>query len=353
MKRAIQALAGLGVSGVALWLTLRGKDLGAIWAEMRNADYRYLAPYVFILLVIHVARTVRWGILLEPVTEVSFGRLNAISAVGFMALLLLPFRLGEFARPYLVAEPGRLRASTALSSVVAERVADGIFTGLLMVVVLFAVPDGAPGVRILRLGGVVVSLAFVGILVFLVVAYRNRALAVRIAGAVLRPLSPRLAGRASGMLDAFIHGLRHLPNRRKTAEFAVLTVVYWGLNAFGMSLLARGFGFRLGVVESCALLGVLVVGVMIPAGPGMVGTFQGAIVVGLGLFAPSEAVATRGTAFANVVWAVQLVQVTVLGLFFLFSRHIRLGRLVTAPAEVGAELEAEESEYRADGGGTR
>jgi uncharacterized protein (TIRG00374 family) len=353
VKRAAQVVAGLGVSAVALWLTLRGKDLAAVWGEMRAADYRYLVPYVVILLAIHVARTIRWGILLEPAANVPFRRLNAISAVGFMALMILPFRLGEFARPYLVAEPGRLRASTALSSVVAERVADGIFTGLLMVLVLFAVPDGAPGVRILRLGGVIVSLGFVGVLVFLVVAYRNRALAVRIAGGVLRPISARLAERTSGMLDAFIHGLRHLPDRRKTAAFVGLTVVYWGLNAFGMSVLARGFGFRLGVVESCALLGVLVVGVMIPAGPGMVGTFQGAIVVGLGLFAPSEAVATRGTAYANVVWAAQLVQVTALGLFFLFSRHIRLGRLVSAPADVGTELEAEESEYRARGNGTR
>ena len=46
----------------------------------------------------------------------------------------------------------------------------------------------------------------------------------------------------------------------------------------------------------------------------------------------------------------QLAQVTGLGLFFLFSRHIRLGRLVAAPGEVGAELEAEESEYRSEGG---
>ena len=89
---------------------------------------------------------------------------------------------------------------------------------------------------------------------------------------------------------------------------------------------------------------------MIPAGPGMVGTFQGAIVVALSLFAPSDAVATRGTAFANVVWAVQLVQVTALGTFFMFSRHIRIGRLVAAGSQVGAELEAEESDYRAGRG---
>jgi hypothetical protein len=81
----------------------------------------------------------------------------------------------------------------------------------------------------------------------------------------------------------------------------------------------------------------------------MVGTFQGAVVVGLSLFAPHEAVATRGTAYANVLWLANLAQVAGLGLFFLFSRHIQLGRLVSAPAEVGAGLEAEETEYRADG----
>jgi uncharacterized membrane protein YbhN (UPF0104 family) len=220
--------------------------------------------------------------------------------------------------------------------------------GVLLVIALLAVPDGAPGVRILRIGGVVVSLGFVAVLGFLVVAYRNRTLAVRIASGLLRPLSPRLAERAAGMLDAFIHGLRHVPDRRKAAAFVLLTAVYWGVNALGMSVLARGFGFRLGVVESCALLGVLVVGVMIPAGPGMVGTFQGAVVVGLSLFAPHDAVATRGTAYANVLWGAQLVQVTALGTFYMFSRHIRIGRLVAAGAEVGAELEAEETEYRAE-----
>jgi uncharacterized protein (TIRG00374 family) len=263
-----------------------------------------------------------------------------------MALVILPFRLGEFARPVLVAEPGGLRVSAALSSVVAERVADGMFMGVLLVVALLAVPDGAPGVAFLRTGGVVVCAAFAVTLAFLVVAYRNRALAVSVAEGALRPFSPRLAARAGGMLDAFIHGLRFVPSRRKAGAFVALTLAYWGLNAYGMKVLALGFGFDLGVLESCALLGVLVVGIMIPAGPGMVGTFQGAIVVGLALFAPREAVATRGMAFANVLWATQLVQVMALGLFFLFSRHVQLARLAAAPAAVGAGLEEEEEEYR-------
>ena len=350
MRRALQVLAGLAVSGVALWLTLRGKDLGAVWEATREADYRYLAPYFVILTGIHLARTLRWGLLLGQVVKVPFGRLNAIAAVGFMGLMLLPFRLGEFVRPYLIAEPGKLRMSTALSSVVTERMADGIFTGILLSVTLLAVPDSAPGVAVLRTGGVVVSLVFGTALAFLVMAYRNRARAVQFVGATLRPVSERLAHRAEGILDAFIHGFRLVPGPRGFVVFVLLTLAYWGLNALGMKVLALGFGFDLGLVESCALLGVVVVGVMIPAGPGMVGTFQGAVVVALGLFAPSAAVATRGTAYANVLWATQVLQLTAFGLFFLFSRHIQLARLASAPREVGAELESEEEAYRAGEG---
>jgi uncharacterized membrane protein YbhN (UPF0104 family) len=278
---------------------------------------------------------------------VPFARLNAVSAVGFMGLMLLPFRLGEFVRPILVADPPRLRTSAALSSIVVERAADGLFTGLLLVVALVAVPDGARGIGFLRAGGAAVSVAFAAVLAFLAFAYRSRARAVRLAERVLSPFSPRIARRASGMLDAFIHGLRVLPGARSLAAFFALTAAYWGTNALAMRILALGFGFDLGVVEACALLGVLVVGVMIPAGPGMVGTFQGAIVVGLSLFAPAEAVATRGIAYANVLWAVQLVLTSALGLAFLSSRHVPLGRLFAAPQEVGAGLEEEEAEYRA------
>jgi uncharacterized protein (TIRG00374 family) len=351
VKRFLQIAGGVVISGLALWLTLRGKDLGAIWAAVQQANYAWLAPYVGVLLAIHVARTLRWGILLEPVAKVPFSRLNAVSAVGFMALMILPFRIGEFARPYLIAERPRIRVSATLSSVVVERVADGLFTAALLVLTLLAVPEGTPGLHLLRVAGVAVFGAFGGLLAFLIVAYRNRALAVRFTHRVLDPVSPRLAGRASGMMDAFIHGLRVVPSRGKVVTFFLLTAVYWCLNAWGMGILARAFDIQLTLVQCFTVLGVLVVGVMIPAGPGMVGTFQAATVLGLSLFVPTAVLDTRGTAYANVLWAVQLAVTTGLGLFFLFSRHIRIAQIFTAPAEVEEGLEEEEKQYVAEGDG--
>ena len=351
MKRIVQAVLGLAVSGGALWLTLRGKDLGAIWEAARGADHRYLVPYVAILLVIHLLRTWRWGLLLEPVAKVPFARLNGVSAVGFMALMILPFRLGEFARPYLVADGKQIRVSAALSSVVVERVVDGIFTAALLVLVLLAVPEGTPNLGLLRAAGYAMLLAFGGLLVFLVVAYRNRSLAVRLTHRVLGAVSPRIAERVSGMMDAFIHGLRVVPSRRKVVLFFALTATYWALNAWGMSLLARGFGLSLGVVASATVLGALIVGVMIPAGPGMVGTFQAATVIGLSAFVSREVVDVHGMAYAHVLWAIQLVVTTTLGLTFLFSRHVSLARLFAAKDVVTEELVAEEAEFVAEEGG--
>jgi uncharacterized protein (TIRG00374 family) len=349
MKRLVQIGVGMGISAGALWLTLRGKDLGAIWSAMLGFDHSYLWPYLVFLLAIHLLRTWRWGILLEPVAKLSFARLNGASAVGFMALVILPFRLGEFARPYLVADGRTVRVSAALSSVVVERVVDGLFTALLLVSVLLAVPEGTPGLRLLRIAGYCAFGAFAALLAFLVVGYRNRAMAVSVVERSLGLASPRLATRAAGMVDAFIHGLRVVPSRRKVALFFALTLAYWGVNAWGMAVLARGFGIRFGAVEAIAVLGALVVGVMIPAGPGMVGTFQAATIVGLSLFVPREIANVQGQAYAHVLWATQLVVTTALGIAFLFSRHVSLGRLIDAPHEVEEGLEAEESEYASCG----
>jgi uncharacterized protein (TIRG00374 family) len=343
MKRAIQTLVGLAVSAGALWLTLRGKDLGAIWAAMRAADYRYLLPYFVILVAIHLIRTVRWGILLEPVAKVGFWRLNAASAVGIMLLVLLPFRLGEFGRPYMIAERPRLRVSAALSSVVVERVADGIITAVLLIVTLLAVPPGTPGLGLLRAGGVVVFLIFGGLLALLVLAYRNRALAVRITHRLADPISPKLAEKASGMMDAFIQGLRLVPSRSKVFLFFFLTFVYWAVNGWGLQILARGFGFDIGLIDAYTVLGVLVVGVMIPAGPGMIGTFQAAVVLALSLFYSQEAVGTRGNAYANVLWAAQMGQQVLFGMAFLFSKHIQLDRIFKTQDEMEAALDQEQA----------
>jgi uncharacterized protein (TIRG00374 family) len=341
--KALKIVVSLAISAFFIWLTLRGTELQQVWVALKSANYLYVIPYLGILAAIHFCRVYRWGILLEPVGRPSFRKLNSAGAIGFMALMIIPFRLGEFARPLLVAEKGKLRRSAAMASVVVERVVDGIAMAVVLIAaMLFSRPVTRDEAIIgwVRAGGVMVFCAFAALLVFLLIAYWQRDLAVRIVDRLTRPISARLAAKLSGMLDAFIGGLKVVPDRRKVLLFFALTAIYWGINGGGMALLARGFGLHVPPAGIFAVLGVLVVGVMIPSGPGMLGTFQGAVILGMQLFFPDPAYQGSIQAYAWVLWAVQTVQQLAFGLYFLVLGHVSIGSLwQTAPQEEDEEGE--------------
>lgn len=343
-NKALKVGAGLAISGLLVWLTLRGEvpcnpedasvtcsKVDLLWRSLGSANYWALVPYLAFLTVIHFIRTYRWGILLEPVGKPTFQRLNSSSAIGFMALVTMPFRLGEFARPLLIAEKGRIRRSAAMASIVVERVVDGIAMAIVLIVALLfskpATKDPA-ALALARTSGWVVFAFFFVLLVFCVVAYVKREWAVRLTERVFSKVSAKLAGKLAGMLDAFIGGLKMVPDRKKIALFFALTVVYWGLNGLGMTLVARwGFGLHLELVAAFTVLGILVAGVMIPAGPAMLGTFHWAIIVGMRLFFPEPAQFGAVVAYAWLIWAAQTGQQVLFGAYFLVRGHVSFGSL--------------------------
>ena len=350
MKRQRNLILSLLISiGFVAW-SLRGHDLGQVWQQLKQANYLYLFPYIAILLAIHVVRTVRWGMLIAPLAKMTFRRLNAVSAVGFMALVVLPLRLGEFARPYLIRVPGKVSATAAMASIVVERVLDGLIVAALQVVLLLRIPGGGAHVEWVRRGGYLMFAFFFGLLVFLVVAYLAREFALKLIRATVGRVSERVSERPVTCCESFITGLRSLPSVKEQIAIVALTGVYWGLNGFGLLVLALGFGIHLGLLQAYTVLGVLVIGVMLPAGPGMAGTFQFFTQLGLSLFVP-ESENARAAAFANVLWACQFVQQVALGLLFVNSKwldhRVTFGELMHAEEEVEEEAEPKDGKKKA------
>ncbi|TMA25424.1 MAG: flippase-like domain-containing protein [Deltaproteobacteria bacterium] len=334
LKLVVRTVLSLAMSALFVWLSLRHTDLRAVGAAMAAADPLRIALYLCVLLCIHLVRTVRWGILLEPLGHVGFKRLNSASAVGFMLLMLLPLRLGEFARPLLIARPPagggpQLRRSGALASIVVERIVDGIVIGLLGIVCLRMLGEHAAGkyVDFARSASLLVAGGFFALCLALVVAVLLQERALALAGRLLRPISPRMADRVSGMFDAFISAV-HLGSGWKLLAFFALTALYWSLNAAGLGVLAPAFGItRLTPLMLLVILTIQVVGVMVPAGPGMVGTMQFFTQAGLSLFV-ADGFSARAAGFANTVWLLQLCEQVALGSIFLIAGHVSLRGLL-------------------------
>ncbi len=351
MKRTLQIGFTLGVSLFFVWLSLRGVNQEQMWTAIREADLRWLTAYVVVLLAVHVLRVLRWRILLEPLVKVTFKELNPLGAVGFLLLMILPLRLGEFGRPVLATKYLKVPMTASLASILVERIVDGLLVGLMLISLLWL--TGSPGSGDVRFYGALATLGFGGGLVCLVLAFRYHARAVLVIRATLGRVSPRYAERLISMLDAFIDGLRVLPSWQKTLEFFGLTVVYWAIAGYGLAVIGWAFGIHLTVAQAFVVIGLQVIGVMIPAAPGAVGTFQSFTGMGLAFafaaqgIAMDEKVRATAAAYSNTLWFLQMAQQILLGLYYIGRGHIRINDLVAGlwqgnkPGEASSENDTE------------
>ena len=317
MKRAFQLTFSLGITTACFLWTFKDTQWEQLWYSLRTANYLWLVPYVGLLACIHFLRTLRWGSLLSGLEKVPFRPLNEAAGIGFMMLIVLPFRLGEFARPFLIAQRSSIRRSAAMTTVVLERIVDGIFIAVLLRALMFFVPHDTPQMSHLLWGANLMFLVFGGGLCFLLFALWQRERAVRWVRATAGRLAPAVGEKVGEIVDAFVGAMQKLPRPRQLLAFFVYTGVVWATTALGLAVLSRAFGLNLSLFEAFVVMSVLVVGLMIPAAPGSAGTFQAAVIIGLSVFLPHTLVSGAGVAYANVLWGVQTTQQVAFGLFLM------------------------------------
>jgi len=334
MKRILSIAFALGIMLFFVWLSLRGRDLKGIGEAIAHADFRYLAAYVAILFVVHVVRVIRWGIIVEPIVKASFAELNMLGAVGFMLLVILPLRLGEFGRPFVLADHFKLSKSASLASIVFERIVDGLAMGFMLVCLIWALGSSASAddAAFLRTGAALVTLGFGGLLVVLVFAAKLPHRTHQIVRLTIGRFMPKLGQRVITMMTAFTDGLNVLPSVGKAVAFFGLTAIYWLFAGFGLQLVGKAFGSgldHLSAMHSFTVLGLQVIGAMIPGGPAGAGTFQWFTQFGLSLaIGKTPEAQTAAAAYANTVWILQFAQQVLYGLFFVLIGKVHWSTLM-------------------------
>ncbi len=334
MKRriAVYFLAASAIGLFFLWLAARGLPYEEVGPYLEQADLGHLALWSAVFLAVyavcHYARVVRWDYLVRPLGEVDQRRVHRASAVGFTAILLLPLRLGELVRPALLARRTELTTSSLLATAVVERVIDGLFvTGLLFLTLTTYGGEQATGFA--RTTGWISAAIFIPALLICGLALWRREGTLRFVDALLRPISEAVADFAAELLDDFIDGFEALSDRGTLAGFLGVTGIYWAVNIVSLWLLARfGFGFEIGVWQAATVIAILVIGIMIPAGPALTGNFEFFLTEGLALFVAFEAAGAEVAvfAFAALVHILQFVVIVVPGFWVMWTdpaaRHL-------------------------------
>jgi uncharacterized membrane protein YbhN (UPF0104 family) len=264
-------------------------------------------------------RSVRWLLLLRPAVpaevrpQLHVGRLFRVLVIGFTVNNLLPARLGELARAYLLWHRERVEPGATLATIVLERVLDGLtlcaFAGLAALLVPF--PPQLQQAAWVTAG--IFLLATVGLVGLLVWPTPF----VALAGRLLNLLPPQLAAFGVRLVVKFVQGLAVLRQGRTLVAVLALSLAAWLAEATMYYVIMLGFPFA--ARPAAALLGAAAanIGTMIPSSPGYVGTFD--LPLQIVLTEVFGVPLAQATSYTLVLHAALVVPVVALGLFFLWQ----------------------------------
>jgi uncharacterized protein (TIRG00374 family) len=314
-------------SALFVWLTLRGVEPDRLAEALGKAHYGYAAPAALLAYLIIWIRALRWRVLLLGIKTIRPASLFKATIIGFMANYLLPARVGELVRAYLIGSREDVATSSAFATVVMERLLD-VFSILVvfgLVTLLIRFPHGHPELeRALQAAAYLLFAAALGVVGLLWLLKRRMAWLLPFLQRSLGRHFPRAAASVGELLQSFARGVGPVKGRRHVMAIAVHTVLLWCLSASVIVLLAEGFGLDLPWEASWVMLVALAFGVSVPSAPGFVGTFHYAAVLCLQLYGVER---SQALSFAIVLHAANILPVCALGMVFLWGEGLSLGRL--------------------------
>jgi uncharacterized membrane protein YbhN (UPF0104 family) len=248
----------------------------------------------------------------------------SINAIALALITLLPLRLGEFAKPAMLRERGRLSFGAVTGTVAAERILDGVVFSVGILVSLFIAPPREPlptHIGTLPVPASVIpniarfaSLGFGAAFAVMAMFYFFRDFARSITAKVLGVVSQKLAERIAGMVERLSDGLRFLTNPRDALPYLAVTVFGLIAQAWSLQMLGNAVGITgLTLAQTTLATGVLALGFALPNAPGFFGAVQLSLYAGLAAYVAPEKVVHEGAAFVFIFY------VTYVGLVMLFA----------------------------------
>ncbi len=319
MIKVLQLIFGLFVSCILVFWMARQVTISDLENHISTMNWGWMVPISLVCILQNYLRAVRWRYLLPrlegtpPSTRLLFDSLM----IGNLASYFLPFRAGEVIRPGVLVARSTVSFSSAMVSVVVERLFDLIFVLVTFFIVSIKQPffvDGwiLQGVRILSIMAVCLS----SLILLVIFKPRVAELVLRLVLGFFKPLLSQrnfeVVERTLARLFASVFAdIRQIARGKKVVVITFLTSVIWLMTA-GFFYMA-GYLFFVPPLSFGLLLMITVsLSVAAPSAPGFIGVYQtGCLAAFYFLKLPKDV----GIAFGIVTHLVQYVLVIVFGVW--------------------------------------
>jgi uncharacterized protein (TIRG00374 family) len=333
-RSRISLVAGIVVSGVALFLAFRNVPFTDLVAYAATIQYKWIVPSLAVALASFLIRVFRWRIILGSAHRVGMWDAYHPMIIGFMVNCILPGRVGEIVRPLVLRERSGVPVATGLATVGAERVLDMVLL-IAMLAWVMATMEVDPNLEItfggyrlswdtiqgILSGMVQLSAAAIGGIVLLSLPAVRKPLTRWAARAPFllfflsqkrrKTWSDRLQPLLERITENIAAGFSEIRSFWKLALCLLLSALIWLLVGWSYQLMAYGCpGIDLTFTQMVAVMVIICFAIALPSVPGYWGIWETGGVFALYLFGIS---ATDASGFTLVNHAVQILPVMVLG----------------------------------------
>jgi uncharacterized protein (TIRG00374 family) len=322
-KRNFITILGFALSIVLLCFALKGVEFHEIWTTLkRTKPALALTPLFFIACAICLS-SYKWSRIAGA--RVRFRETFVAMLIGMFANNVLPARLGELARAYVLSHKKNLSFTYSLASVALDRFFD--LTGLLLLTLLFFPRTSLPRAVSEAIYVIIGVLLFC---VFLIILLSREGFTNRI-NTKLMTIEKSFVSRFAKRILEVQENLRRINSPLSIVYLVVISGCAWLCMSIALYLVILSLGihsvsFRV-IPFVCALLNF---GISIPSSPGYVGVYQFLLVYLLSIFGVAK---YEGFTISLLYHASWYVPYTVVGFSFSLREHLRVRDIRTLEVE--------------------
>jgi len=329
-KRYYAIIIGVAFSAIFLALALRRIDLHGLEQAVLTSHWwpwYVLAPIIY--MTGQLVRGVRCRRILRPHAEISTWDASNVVICGYAANNVLPARMGELVRAYMLTRITHVSLSLSLAITFLERFLDGLAITGILVVTGFFMPLPEWGRNILWIACAV----FLGALLAIVWVMAAKPLVLRMVRTVTALLPAGMAQRIVSIVDRAIGATDCLRDPPLAVEIIALSIGVWLVEGSMFLVILPAFGLPAKPLWAALALSVTNLGILFPSSPGYIGPFhyfcmQALLMVGV----PSE----TALGYAIVTHLLSYLPVTVWGLAALAAYGVNLTTAATSAASPDA-----------------
>ena len=256
-----RTLIGFAVSAAILYLFFRNFNLAAAVGAISKARWPFILLAFIVYYITVPIRGARWGRLLKPAGhQIDNSSLTRYYFLAWFANALLPARIGDLYRAYLLKKNKGVPISLSLGVLFSERIFDLVITACLVAI------SGAYFWSALKGTSERDTLIF-GLMAIMLVAV------VFIASALGLPSLLRFAPeRWKSRLESFSSGLFKTPSLLPIIIF--MTLVIWLSEALRLYLVFQAFGIEAGFLTAVFISQAALIIMAVPLSPAGLGLVE-------------------------------------------------------------------------------